>query len=121
MNIYPVILFSRYSFINECLHSTAFEVQPHFSMHLFIEGFDSLYLTYGRWRSVAMETCLHLSLDLLHEDVPLQIRQHVSFMHDVAPAHFSRIVRNAQAEEDQFHGLHVLPTSILWIFISRAP
>ena len=105
MNIYPVILFSRYSFINECLHSTAFEVQPHFSMHLFIEGFDSLYLTYGRWLP-----------DLLHENVPLQLRQHIMwFMHDRAPAHFSLIVRDALTG---IHGLHVPPTSILWMFIS---
>ncbi|KAJ4431746.1 hypothetical protein ANN_20350 [Periplaneta americana] len=31
---------------------------------------------------------------LLHEDVPLNIRQNMWFMHDGAPAHFSRLVRD---------------------------
>ena len=33
--------------------------------------------------------------DLLHECVPLQIRQHMWFKHDGAPAHFSHIVWEA--------------------------
>lgn len=32
--------------------------------------------------------------ELLHEDVPLNIRQNMWFMHDGAPAHFSRLVRD---------------------------
>ena len=35
--------------------------------------------------------------DLLHEDVPLQIRQNMWFMHDGAPAHFSLIVPDTLA------------------------
>jgi hypothetical protein len=49
----------------------------------------------------------------LLEDVPLAVRARMWYMHDGAPAHFSRAVRDVlnimidgYAEEDPLHGLH---------------
>ncbi|KAJ4438741.1 hypothetical protein ANN_14692 [Periplaneta americana] len=64
--------------------------------------------------------------ELLHEDVPLNIRQNMWFMHDGAPAHFSRLVRDTL--NDVYHDIWIgrggpvqwparSPDFILWIFI----
>jgi hypothetical protein len=49
-------------------------------------------------------------LPKLLEDVPLAVRARMWYMHDGAPAHLSRAVRNAlnitYHEEDPLHGLH---------------
>jgi hypothetical protein len=58
---------------------------------------------------------IDLSQPLLLEDVPLAVRARMWYMHDGAPAHFSRAVRyvlsnthhdHGQVEEDSLHGLH---------------
>ena len=60
-----------------------------------------------------------MQLLVLLEDVPLQIRNHMWFMKDGAPSHFSRIAReflnnnyppiDDLVEEDPSLGLQVLP------------
>jgi hypothetical protein len=61
---------------------------------------------------IRIDFLLH-DLQKILEDVPLAVRARMWYMHDGAPAHFSRAVRDVlnimtdgKVEEDPLHGLH---------------